>query len=196
LSNRHIEEQKAEREGQPRPGGGTALRPGQRAQKRLEEANRNLAELQADEMLKEEVDAEDIAEVVSKWTGIPVIQDAGRRAGKAGPHRGTAPAAGGGPVRGHHGRGQRGAPGPLRPPGPQPAHRLLHFHGPHGVGKTELAKALAEFMFDDEQAIIRVDMSEYMEKHAVARLIGAPPGYVGYEEGGHLTEAVRRGPIR
>ena len=77
---------------------------------------------------------------------------------------------------------------------PEPADRLFLFLGPTGVGKTELAKALAEFMFDSEQAIVRLDMSEYMEKHTVARLIGAPPGYVGYEEGGQLTEAVRRRP--
>jgi ATP-dependent Clp protease ATP-binding subunit ClpB len=95
---------------------------------------------------------------------------------------------------GHRSGVQRGAPGALRPAGPQPAHRLFIFMGPTGVGKTELAKALAEFMFDDEQAMVRIDMSEFMEKHSVARLIGAPPGYVGYDEGGYLTEAVRRRP--
>ena len=84
--------------------------------------------------------------------------------------------------------------GPGGHPGPQPAHRHFLFLGPTGVGKTELARALAEFLFDDEQAMIRIDMSEYQERHTVSRLIGAPPGYVGYDEGGQLTEAVRRRP--
>ena len=92
------------------------------------------------------------------------------------------------------GRGQRRPPQPQRPARPEPADRLVHLLGPTGVGKTELCKALAEVLFDDENAMVRIDMSEFMEKHTVSRLIGAPPGYVGYEEGGRLTEAVRRRP--
>ncbi len=92
------------------------------------------------------------------------------------------------------GGGQRHPAGPRRAAGSQPAHRQLHLPGPTGVGKTELGRALAEFLFDDEKAMVRVDMSEFQERHSVARLIGAPPGYVGYEEGGYLTEAVRRRP--
>ncbi len=144
--------------------------------------------------LKEEVDAEDIAEIVSKWTGIPVskmlesererLTQAGGRAGPAG-HRAAA--------RGHRG-GQRRAAEPRRPGDPNRPTGSFIFLGPTGVGKTETARALAEFLFDDERAMVRIDMSEYMEKHSVARLIGAPPGYVGYEEGGQLTEAVRRRP--
>jgi ATP-dependent Clp protease ATP-binding subunit ClpB len=165
------------------------------ANRRLEEANQRLSQQQAGpRMLKEEVDAEDVAEVVAKWTGIPVVrlmegeidkllrmEDRLRRRVIAQEEalRAVANA-----VR----RARSGLQDPNRPIG------SFIFMGPTGVGKTELARALAEFMFDDEQALIRVDMSEYMEKHSVARLIGAPPGYVGYEEGGHLTEAVRRRP--
>ncbi|MBA4394020.1 MAG: type VI secretion system ATPase TssH, partial [Desulfobacca sp.] len=163
--------------------------------KQLEEENLNLETLQQNlKMLKEEVDAEDIAEVVAKWTGIPVarmlegekqklihmeerIKE--RVIGQEEAVRAVANA-----VR----RARSGLQDPNRPVG------SFIFMGPTGVGKTELAKALAEFLFDDEQAMIRVDMSEYMEKHSVSRLIGAPPGYVGYEEGGYLTEAVRRKP--
>jgi ATP-dependent Clp protease ATP-binding subunit ClpB len=190
-----IEEQKAEREGnlakvaELRYGRANELR------KRLEETNQQLAELQEEkQMLKEEVDAEDIAEVVSRWTGIPVskmlegereklirTEDRLRRRVVGQNEAITAVA---NAVR----RARSGLQDPNRPIG------SFIFMGPTGVGKTELAKALAEFMFDDEGAIIRVDMSEYMEKHSVARLIGAPPGYVGYEEGGHLTESVRRRP--
>ena len=163
--------------------------------KQLEEDNRQLEILQQDQkMLKEEVDDEDIAEVVAKWTGIPVarmmegekqklitmekrISD--RVIGQEEAIRAVANA-----VR----RARSGLQDPNRPVG------SFIFMGPTGVGKTELAKALAEFLFDDEQAMVRVDMSEYMERHSVSRLIGAPPGYVGYEEGGYLTEAVRRKP--
>jgi ATP-dependent Clp protease ATP-binding subunit ClpB len=150
-------------------------------QRRLEEANRHLAEQQeTHKMLKEEVDAEDVAEVISRWTGIPVSKMLEGEKDKL-IH-----------MEERLGRrviGQRaGLQDPNRPIG------SFIFMGPTGVGKTELAKALAEFLFDSEQAIVRIDMSEYMEKHAVARLIGAPPGYVGYEEGGYLTEAVRRRP--
>ncbi|MGW8186101.1 MAG: ATP-dependent Clp protease ATP-binding subunit, partial [Desulfobacterales bacterium] len=164
-------------------------------QRRLEEANRHLAEQQETrKMLKEEVDAEDVAEVISRWTGIPVSkmlegekdklihmeERLGRRV--IGQHEAIVAVSNA--VR----RARAGLQDPNRPIG------SFIFMGPTGVGKTELAKALAEFLFDSEQAIVRIDMSEYMEKHAVARLIGAPPGYVGYEEGGYLTEAVRRRP--
>ena len=144
--------------------------------------------------LKEEVGADDIAEIVAKWTGIPVTrmmesekerlakleQELARRViGQPEAVRAVADA-----VR----RSRAGLQDPNRPIG------SFIFLGPTGVGKTETARALAEFLFDDETAMVRIDMSEYMEKHAVARLIGAPPGYVGYEEGGQLTEAVRRRP--
>ncbi|MCU0598744.1 MAG: ATP-dependent chaperone ClpB [Desulfobacterales bacterium] len=190
-----IAEQKAEREGNLERV--AELRYGRRIElkKRLEDTNARLAELQANrKMLREEVDAEDIAEIVSKWTGIPVskmmegereklvhmedrIQK--RLVGQSEAVRAVANA-----VR----RARSGLQDPNRPIG------SFIFMGPTGVGKTELAKALAEFLYDNEQAIVRVDMSEYMEKHSVSRLIGAPPGYVGYEEGGYLTEAVRRKP--
>jgi ATP-dependent Clp protease ATP-binding subunit ClpB len=144
--------------------------------------------------LKEEVTAEDIAEIVAKWTGIPVTRMmesekerltkldaelARRVVGQAEAVRAVADA-----VR----RSRAGLQDPNRPIG------SFIFLGPTGVGKTETARALAEFLFDDEQAMVRIDMSEYMEKHAVSRLIGAPPGYVGYDEGGQLTEAIRRRP--
>jgi len=145
-------------------------------------------------MLKEEVDAEDVAEIVSKWTGIPVsrmlegelekllrIEDRLRQR-VVGQEEALILVANA--VR----RSRAGLGDPRRPIG------SFLFMGPTGVGKTELARALAEFLFDDEKAMIRIDMSEYMEKHAVSRLIGAPPGYVGYDEGGQLTEAIRRRP--
>ena len=148
----------------------------------------------AGRLLKEEVDEEDVAEVVAKWTGIPVtrllegevqklvsMEDrlAQRVVGQPDALRAVSNA-----VR----RARSGLSDPNRPIG------SFLFLGPTGVGKTELARALAEFLFDDERAMVRLDMSEYMEKHTVARLIGAPPGYVGYDEGGQLTEAVRRRP--
>ena len=145
-------------------------------------------------MLKEEVDSEDIAEVVAKWTGIPVARLMEGEREKLLKMEERLEQRVVGQKKGDHRRGQCGAQGPFRSSGSQPSHRVLHIHGPTGVGKTELARALAEFLFDDEQYMIRIDMSEYMEKHSVARLIGAPPGYVGYEEGGYLTEAVRRHP--
>jgi ATP-dependent Clp protease ATP-binding subunit ClpB len=164
-------------------------------QRRLEEANQKLSTLQQNsKMLKEEVDDADIAEVISRWTGIPVSKmlegereklvhmETRLHASVIG--QSQAVAAVSNAVR----RARSGLQDPNRPIG------SFIFMGPTGVGKTELAKALAEFIFDNDQAIVRVDMSEYMEKHAVARLIGAPPGYVGYEEGGYLTEAVRRRP--
>ncbi len=164
-------------------------------ERQLEEEQRRLAEIQAQgSYLKEEVDAEDIAEIVSRWTGIPVskmmesererlahLEDelAQRVVGQAQAVKAVADA-----VR----RSRAGLGDPNRPTG------SFIFLGPTGVGKTETARALAEFLFDDERAMVRLDMSEYMEKHSVARMIGAPPGYVGYEEGGQLTEAVRRRP--
>jgi ATP-dependent Clp protease ATP-binding subunit ClpB len=164
-------------------------------QKRLEDANRRLTELQQDSrMLKEEVDDEDVAEVVSRWTGIPVsrmlegerdkLVRMEERLARRVIGQEQAVTAVSDAVR----RARSGLQDPNRPIG------SFIFMGPTGVGKTELAKALAEFIFDSEQAMVRVDMSEFMEKHSVARLIGAPPGYVGYEEGGYLTEAVRRRP--
>jgi ATP-dependent Clp protease ATP-binding subunit ClpB len=164
-------------------------------QRRLEETNRQFSELQAtSKMLKEEVDDEDVAEVVSRWTGIPVSKmlEGEReklvrmevRLHKRVIGQNEAVEAVSNAVR----RARSGLQDPNRPIG------SFIFMGPTGVGKTELAKALAAFIFDSEQAMIRIDMSEFMEKHSVARLIGAPPGYVGYEEGGYLTEAVRRRP--
>jgi ATP-dependent Clp protease ATP-binding subunit ClpB len=164
-------------------------------ERRLAAEQEKLAEFQKDGvMLKEEVDEEDVAEVVAKWTGIPVSKMlegemqklvtmeerlSKRVIGQAEALKAVANA-----VR----RARAGLQDPNRPIG------SFIFLGPTGVGKTETARALAEFLFDDEHAMIRLDMSEYMEKHAVARMIGAPPGYVGYEEGGQLTEAIRRRP--
>ena len=161
----------------------------------LEASNRDLAELQRDrKFLKEEVDEEDIAEVVAKWTGIPVSKlmegevhklvhmEEGLHARVVGQDQAVEAVANA--IR----RARSGLGDPNRPIG------SFIFLGPTGVGKTELARALAGFMFDDERAIVRLDMSEYMEKHSVSRLVGAPPGYVGYDEGGQLTEAVRRRP--
>jgi len=190
-----IEEQKAEREGdlekaaRLRYGESTELQGG------LEEENARLQELQKErKMLKEEVDDEDIAEVVSAWTHIPVskllegeveklihMEDRLRQrvVGQEEALEKVSNA-----IR----RARAGLQDPNRPIG------SFLFLGPTGVGKTELARALAEFLFDDEKAMVRLDMSEYMERHTVSRLIGAPPGYVGYEEGGQLTEAVHRRP--
>ena len=162
---------------------------------RLKVENERLAELQKSQrMLKEEVDEEDVAETVAKWTGIPVTRlleaevqklvQMEERLGRRVVGQSEAIVAVANAVR----RARSGLSDPQRPIG------SFLFLGPTGVGKTELARALAEFLFDDERAMIRVDMSEYMEKHAVSRLIGAPPGYVGYDEGGQLTETVRRRP--
>lgn len=166
-----------------------------RLEKELREEEARLGELQkTGKMLKEEVDEEDVAEVVSKWTGIPVskmlegeVQKLIRmeeRLRQRVVGQEEAIVAVSHAVR----RARAGLQDPNRPIG------SFIFMGPTGVGKTELARALAAFLFDDEQAMVRIDMSEFMEKHSVARLIGAPPGYVGFEEGGYLTEAVRRRP--
>jgi ATP-dependent Clp protease ATP-binding subunit ClpB len=189
------EEQNAERAGDL--GRAAELRYGTlvQLQSRLEEENAKLAELQSErKFLKEEVDEEDIAEVVAKWTGIPVSRMLEGEIQKL-VHMedrlrervlGQDPAleAVSNAIR----RARAGLQDARRPMG------SFIFLGPTGVGKTELGRALAEFLFDDERAMVRIDMSEYMEKHSVARLIGAPPGYVGYEEGGYLTESIRRRP--
>lgn len=190
-----IEEQKAEREGDLAKV--AELRYGRTAElkQQMEQARQALEVLQNErKMLKEEVDDEDIAEVISRWTGIPVskmlegerekLVHMEERLSRRVVGQQRAIKAVSDAVR----RARSGLQDPNRPIG------SFIFMGPTGVGKTELAKALAEFIFDDEQAMVRIDMSEYMEKHAVARLIGAPPGYVGYDEGGYLTEAVRRRP--
>jgi ATP-dependent Clp protease ATP-binding subunit ClpB len=164
-------------------------------EKELESKQERLAQLQQDGVfLKEEVDEEDVAQVVAKWTGVPVskmlegemqkLVAMEENLGKRVVGQDEALQAVANAVR----RARAGLQDPNRPVG------SFIFLGPTGVGKTETARALAEFLFDDERAMIRLDMSEYMEKHAVARMIGAPPGYVGYEEGGQLTEAVRRRP--
>ena len=164
-------------------------------ERRIEEATMHLDQLQiTTRMLKEEVDAEDIAEVVSKWTGVPISRLLESEMQKL-VHledllhkrvigQDDAVIAVSNAIR----RSRAGLSDPNRPIG------SFMFLGPTGVGKTELARALAEFLFDDEKAMVRIDMGEYMEKYSVSRLIGAPPGYVGYDEGGQLTEAVRRRP--
>ena len=166
-----------------------------RLEQELKKEEERLAVLQKEgKMLKEEVDEEDVAEVVAQWTGIPVskmlegevekLVHMEERLKQRVVGQEDAIIAVSNAVR----RARAGLQDPNRPIG------SFIFMGPTGVGKTELARALAEFLFDDEQAMVRIDMSEFMEKHSVARLIGAPPGYVGYEEGGFLTEAVRRRP--
>jgi len=190
-----LEAEKAEREGNLNRVAELKYGILPKLQKDLEEKNKKLASLQKEtKMLKEEVDEEDITEIVSKWTGIPVGRLMEGEANKL--------------VRMEEELKQRvvgqdeairlisnairrsrvGIADPKRPVG------SFIFMGPTGVGKTELARSLADFLFNDENFLVRIDMSEYMEKHSVARLIGAPPGYVGYEEGGQLTEIVRRKP--
>jgi ATP-dependent Clp protease ATP-binding subunit ClpB len=195
IERARIEADKAEREGNL--GRAAELRYGRLIDlsKQLEAENRRLQELQSrQKMLKEEVDEEDVAEIVSKWTGIPLnrmleseiqkLVKMEQRLKERVVGQDEAITVVSNAVR----RSRAGVQEPNRPMG------SFIFLGPTGVGKTELARALAQFLFDDDQALVRIDMSEYMEKHAVSRLIGAPPGYVGYEEGGQLTEAVRRKP--
>ena len=192
---RKTEEAQAEREGDLARA--AELRYGKRMnlEKELDAANQELERVhKKGRMLKEEVDDEDVAKIVSKWTGIPVSKmlesevaklvamEAALRSRVVGQDEALKKVAN--CVR----RNRAGIAEPKRPIG------SFLFLGPTGVGKTELARALAEFLFDDEKSVVRLDMSEYMEKHAVARLIGAPPGYVGYEEGGQLTESIRRRP--
>jgi len=195
LEHTRVEEQKAEREGNLEKVAqiryGTLLN----LKEQLDAESAKLNEIQeGNKMLKEEVDAEDIAEVVAKWTGIPVskmmegelekLVRMEERIKQRVIGQEEAITAVSNAVR----RSRSGLQDPNRPLG------SFIFLGPTGVGKTELGRALAEFLFDDDQAMVRIDMSEFMEKHSVARLIGAPPGYVGYEEGGYLTEAIRRRP--
>jgi ATP-dependent Clp protease ATP-binding subunit ClpB len=195
LEERRVEAERRERDGDLE--GAAQVRYGElpALEKQIEAATEELAELQRDHaFLKEEVDAEDVADVVSRWTGIPVtklmegeveklvrMEDLlhTRVVGQDDAVTAVANA-----LR----RSRAGLSDPNRPIG------SFLFLGPTGVGKTELARALAEYLFDDDKAMVRIDMSEYMEKFAVSRLVGAPPGYVGYEEGGQLTEAVRRRP--
>ncbi|HZB02019.1 MAG TPA: ATP-dependent chaperone ClpB [Actinomycetota bacterium] len=195
LEEARAESERAEREGDLERA--AELRFGRivELERQLDEENKRLQEIQADQkMLNEEVAEEDVAAVVSKWTGIPVsrlmegemqklihLEEAlhDRVVGQD-----TAVTAVANAIR----RARAGLQDPNRPIG------SFLFLGPTGVGKTELARALAEFLFDDERAMIRIDMSEYQERHTVSRLVGAPPGYVGFDEGGQLTEVVRRRP--
>ena len=195
LEDRRAEAERLERQGDLE--GASKLRYGvvPELERSIERATAELAELQAGgAFLKEEVDAEDVAQVVSRWTGVPVAKLLEGEVEKlvrmeellhsrvVGQDEAVTAVANA--IR----RSRAGLSDPHRPIG------SFLFLGPTGVGKTELARALAEFLFDDEHAMVRIDMSEYMEKFAVSRLVGAPPGYVGYEEGGQLTEALRRRP--
>ncbi|OKY76184.1 MAG: ATP-dependent chaperone ClpB [Desulfobulbaceae bacterium DB1] len=195
IDEARVEEQQAERQGDLSRVAEIRYGRIRELERRLEEENAHLAEIQKDrKMLKEEVSEEDIAAVVAKWTGIPVdkllegekekLVHADEELAKRVVGQREAISAIANAIR----RARAGLQDPNRPLG------SFIFLGPTGVGKTELARTLAGFLFDSEQAMIRLDMSEFMEKHSVARLIGAPPGYVGYEEGGYLTEAVRRRP--
>src|SRR5438552_5736880 len=195
IEQARVEEQQAERQGNYARVAEIRYGKIQELERQLKNANTRLDEVQQNErMLKEQVDEEDVAKIVAKWTGIPVtkmleseIQKLvrmeellGRRVvGQEAALKSVADA-----IR----RSRAGLQDRNRPVG------VFMFLGPTGVGKTETARALAEFLFDDDRAMVRIDMSEYMEKHSVSRLIGGPPGYVGYEEGGYLTESVRRRP--
>ena len=195
LENARTEAEKAEREGNLERAASLRYGTMRDLEREIQAKTVRLDELQADQqMLKEEVDEEDIADIVSKWTGIPVsrlmegemaklvrMEDVlhARVIGQDQAVTAVASA-----IR----RSRAGLSDPNRPIG------SFLFLGPTGVGKTELGRTLADFLFDDDRAMVRIDMSEYQEKHNVARLVGAPPGYVGYEEGGQLTEAVRRRP--
>jgi ATP-dependent Clp protease ATP-binding subunit ClpB len=189
------EAQRAEREGDLNRAAELRYGTMPELNRQLEESSARMAEVrEKGGLLKEEVSADDVAEIVGKWTGIPVtrlleseiqklVKMEERLALRVVGQREAV-----GAVSNAIRRSRAGLQDPDRPIG------SFIFMGPTGVGKTELARAVAEFLFDDEAAMVRIDMSEYMERHAVARLIGAPPGYVGYEEGGQLTEAVRRRP--
>jgi len=195
LENARTEAEKAEREGNLEIAAQLRYGTMRDLESTIEQKTARLDDLQHEQqMLKEEVDEEDVAEIVAKWTGIPVSRLMEGEMSKLvrmedvlhdrviGQERAVSAVANA--IR----RSRAGLSDPNRPIG------SFLFLGPTGVGKTELARSLADFLFDDERAMVRIDMSEYMEKHAVSRLVGAPPGYVGYEEGGQLTEAVRRRP--
>ena len=195
LEAARLDAEKAERDGDLERAAELRYGTMRTLEQEVEERTERLNELQGGHaMLKEEVDEEDIAEIVAKWTGVPVTRLMEGEMAKLVRmedelhHRvvgqDDAVTAVANAIR----RSRAGLSDPHRPIG------SFLFLGPTGVGKTELARALAEFLFDDERAMVRIDMSEYMEKHSVSRLVGAPPGYVGYDEGGQLTEAVRRRP--
>ncbi len=195
LEHARLEAERAERDGALEQAAQLRYGTMRDLEREIETRTERLAELQSEQqMLKEEVDEEDVAEIVSKWTGVPVSRLLEgemaklvrmeevlheRVIGQDDAVRVVANA-----IR----RSRAGLSDPNRPIG------SFLFLGPTGVGKTELARTLADFLFDDERAMVRIDMSEYQEKHNVSRLVGAPPGYVGYDEGGQLTEAVRRRP--
>ena len=195
IENLKFEADKAEREGDYEKVAMIRYSKLGELNKEIEDIQAELRQMQGDKaMIKEEVDAEDIADVVSRWTGIPVSKMMQTEKDKL-LHleeelhqrvigQDEAIAAVSDAVR----RSRAGLQDPRRPIG------SFIFLGTTGVGKTELAKALAEFLFDDDSMMTRIDMSEYQEKHSVSRLVGAPPGYVGYDEGGQLTEAIRRKP--
>jgi len=195
IEQARLEEQQAERQGNYARVAEIRYGKIQELERQLKNANTRLDEAQQNErMLKEQVDEEDVAKIVAKWTGIPVtkmleseIQKLVRMEELLG-RRVVGQDAALNSVANAIRRSRAGLQDRNRPVG------VFMFLGPTGVGKTETARALAEFLFDDDRAMVRIDMSEYMEKHSVSRLIGAPPGYVGYEEGGYLTESVRRRP--
>jgi ATP-dependent Clp protease ATP-binding subunit ClpB len=196
LDNKQVELEQAQRQGNLEVAARIQYGEIRDLNRQIEQATQRLRDLtkSGQAMVKDEVTAEEIAEVVSRWTGVPVsrmlegerekLLKMEERLGKRVIGQAEAVRAVSDAVR----RNRAGLGDPNRPIG------SFLFLGPTGVGKTELCKALAEFLFDDENAMVRIDMSEFMEPHSVARLIGAPPGYVGYEEGGRLTEAVRRKP--
>jgi ATP-dependent Clp protease ATP-binding subunit ClpB len=195
IDQAHIEEQQAERTGNFAKVAEIRYGRIRQLEAQLKAANEKLEQKQQnDRMLKEQVDEEDVAKIVAKWTGVPVskmleseIQKLVRMEDlleKRVVGQNLALKVVANAIR----RSRAGLQDVNRPIG------VFMFLGPTGVGKTETARALAEFLFDDERAMVRIDMSEYMEKHSVARLIGAPPGYVGYDEGGYLTESIRRRP--
>jgi len=195
IEHTKLEAEKAEREGDLNRAAELKYGKLPALQKQFEQESKNLTEQEsATKLLKEEVDEEDIAETVSKWTGIPVskmmegevekLLKMEERLRRRVVGQNEAITSVSDAVR----RARAGIQDPNRPIG------SFIFLGPTGVGKTELARALAEFLFDEDDAMIRIDMSEYQERHTVSRLIGAPPGYIGYDEGGQLTEAIRRRP--